>query len=1061
MSESINSAKTLTDILIGGVVLHVAQTYGNTATETSIWFETPTPCRLHWGLRQHGRSVWQIPPEAAWPKNTTRFDNKALQTDLSSATPGQEVVIRLDLSLSFSAFSAIEFVLYFPKEKRWENNGGRNYTILLPGSKEQVLEPSNLADKIVDREMASDSWTLMHRFDLCFDLLDGLFERAIDREEELAIIFVWLRFSALRQLDWQRNYNTKPRELSHSLDRLTRKLAGLYVQYPDARQMVRYIMPNLGRGGDGQRVRDEILHIMHRHHIKEVAGRFMEQWHQKLHNNTTPDDVVICEAYLEFLRSNGNLTRFYEWLELGHVTRARLNSFERPITNEPDFIPRLKEGLIRDFQNFLGILKSVHSATDLETSINAARPFFCADLRAMIDFIWRNRQAQADRFIEVAGKITGSRKLLQDKMRGQGDVRELLLLDLSLEEFLRVLVERNLNAQLAPDLLAGLIGIVAENLLLSCHDENLACCLRHWNLLNTSLSPVTRWSTQWAIQAKSVIERLSHAVGAFVDWCQRVLQPKAEILGRAFLAEEWSIKLFAEEVARGGLEFLLSTLLRRISPILRKHAHMGNWQVVSRGHGQGNVQVVATLADVLGPNEQTQIAQEKMEGQGRVVVTDKVVGNEEIPAFVIAVLTPDDTDIVSHVAIRARNANVLFATCYDLAIIEHLKSLRGQWIALQTTPAGDVAYEVVSGDLVREARPSSTNIGAANSLQRICVPEPVLRTYALSQDEFAAGGVGGKSNNLTSLRGLLPDWIGLPPSVALPFGSFEKVLSDEVNSQTLQRYGQLVRLLDEAGEISGQSDPYSYLKLLTAIREAVLLMRPPHGLVDNLHAVMDKTGLRWPADWEVAWTCIKRVWASKWNERACMSRRARQIQDRDIYMAVLIQDMIEAQYSFVIHTVNPLTGNKDELYAELVLGLGEPLVGNYPGRALSFVCAKGENKPEVTAFPSKSEGLFGSGLIFRSDSNGEDLTDYAGAGLYDSVTLEPVRHMILDYSKEPLLADPDYRDQILSRIAQIGVAVENSAEYPQDIEGVYSKGRFYVVQTRPQVGMGMRDHREQ
>ena len=32
---------------------------------------------------------------------------------------------------------------------------------------------------------------------------------------------------------------------------------------------------------------------------------FLEQWHQKLHTNTTPDDVIICEAYLAFLERCG------------------------------------------------------------------------------------------------------------------------------------------------------------------------------------------------------------------------------------------------------------------------------------------------------------------------------------------------------------------------------------------------------------------------------------------------------------------------------------------------------------------------------------------------------------------------------------------------------------------------------------------------------------------------------------------------------------------------------------------------------------------------------------
>ena len=44
--------------------------------------------------------------------------------------------------------------------------------------------------------------------------------------------------------------------------------------------MLRQIMGMVGKGsGNGQRVRDEILHIMHRHHISEGSGHFYEQWH--------------------------------------------------------------------------------------------------------------------------------------------------------------------------------------------------------------------------------------------------------------------------------------------------------------------------------------------------------------------------------------------------------------------------------------------------------------------------------------------------------------------------------------------------------------------------------------------------------------------------------------------------------------------------------------------------------------------------------------------------------------------------------------------------------------
>lgn len=95
-------------------------------------------------------------------------------------------------------------------------------------------------------------------------------------------------------------------------------------------------------------------------------------------------------------------------------------------------------------------------------------------------------------------------------------------------------------------------------------------------------------------------------------------------------------------------------------------------------------------------------------------------------------------------------------------------------------------------------------------------------------------------------------------------------------------------------------------------------------------------------------------------------------------MAVLVQEIINADYAFVIHTTNPSSGDSSEIYAEVLLcltscifsssmrvelassdphvgsreqvvkGLGETLVGAYPGRALSFVCKKSDiDSPQV------------------------------------------------------------------------------------------------------------------
>ena len=170
-------------------------------------------------------------------------------------------------------------------------------------------------------------------------------------------------------------------------------------------------------------------------------------------------------------------------------------------------------------------------------------------------------------------------------------------------------------------------------------------------------------------------------------------------------------------------------------------------------------------------------------------------------------------------------------------------------------------------------------------------------------------------------------------------------------------------------------------------------------------------------------------------------------------MAVLIQQVVEADYAFVIHTVNPTNGNAGEIFAEVVLGMGETLVGNYPGRALGFVCRKHDFAITLISYPSKSVGLYGRGVIFRSDSNGEDLDGFAGAGLYDSFLAERAQTRFLDYTGERLLHDRRFSTELLSRIARIGVEVEQACGRPQDIEGAVQAGEFYVVQTRPQVGL--------
>uniref|UniRef100_A0A0A9A707 Uncharacterized protein n=1 Tax=Arundo donax TaxID=35708 RepID=A0A0A9A707_ARUDO len=113
-------------------------------------------------------------------------------------------------------------------------------------------------------------------------------------------------------------------------------------------------------------------------------GGMMEDWHQKLHNNTSPDDVVICQvtnvpiiwhpnelifngtrlhilpalqALVDYLNSNLDIKVYWDTLNKNGITKERLLSYDHPIHSEPNLRSEQKEGLLRDLTNYMRSLK--------------------------------------------------------------------------------------------------------------------------------------------------------------------------------------------------------------------------------------------------------------------------------------------------------------------------------------------------------------------------------------------------------------------------------------------------------------------------------------------------------------------------------------------------------------------------------------------------------------------------------------------------------------------------------------------------------------------------------
>ncbi|MCL7029689.1 hypothetical protein MKW94_003641, partial [Papaver nudicaule] len=757
-------------------------------------------------------------------------------------------------------------------------------------------------------------------------------------------------------------------------------------------------------------------------------------------------------ALIDYIKSDFDMSVYWKTLNSNGITKERLLSYDRGIHSEPNLRRDQKDGLLRDLGNYMRTLKAVHSGADLESAIANCMGYKAEGQGFMVgvninpisglpsgfpDLLRFVLNHVEDKNVEpLLESLLEAREELRPSLLNAHDrLRDLLFLDIALDSTVRTAIERGyeeLNSA-GPEKIMYFISLVLENLALSSdNNEDLIYCLKGWN---HAINLAKGGDNNWALYAKSILDRTRLALTTKAEHYQNVLQPSAEYLGSLLGVDESALSIFTEEMIRAGSAASLSALLNRLDPVLRKTANLGSWQVISPVEVTGYVEVVNELLAV----------QNKTYERPTILVAKNVRGEEEIPDGTVAVLTPDMPDVLSHVSVRARNSKVCFATCFDPDILSDLQSKEGKLLCLKPTSADVVYSEVKDGELSGASTLNSTEDGSLPSIS--LVKKQFAGRYAISSEEFTSEMVGAKSRNISYLKGKVPSWVGIPTSIALPFGVFEEVLSDSSNKEVADKLQILKKRLGD-----GETET------LGEIRKTVLGLTAPHQLVQELKNKMQSSDMPWPGNegeerWEQAWMAIKRVWASKWNERAYYSTRKVKLDHDYLCMAVLVQEIINADYAFVIHTTNPSSGDSSEIYTEVVKGLGETLVGAYPGRALSFICKKDDlDSPKLLGYPSKPIGLFiRRSLIFRSDSNGEDLEGYAGAGLYDSVPMDEEDKVVVDYSTDPLIMDSNFRNKILSSIARAGHAIEELYGSAQDIEGVVKDGKIYVVQTRPQM----------
>ena len=1015
---------------------------------------TTDKIQLHWAVyNKKNASLWLHPLDKFYPKNTVDADNCSVDTLFEN----NEIIFDFNIkSDDENIFQGINFVLKNLSNGQWYNNHGQNYrieiikrekTIYNEENENKLIIPECIKD-CIDLEANSGNWSLMHRYQ---KVRDCLFLLDLENPNESLWIYIWLKYSFRRLLTWQRKFNTPPKDLQWSMHCLTFELTKRFAElYNSSKKNKKFCLSSkiiikdscvlVGKGREnGQRIRDEILNIFHKFHISEKIDSFYEQWHQKLHNNTTPDDIIICQALVNFLRTN-NMQEFWNTLNYGGVNKQRLESFERKITMEPYYEP----AYLPDFENFLNLLKEVHGSADLVLMFDQCKYALGNDYKVFSDIIYFKDDWDT---LKQIWRVTNGREILKNlignSLSDHGKLRDLLFFDDALQIYLRQIIERIIHINLDFNNYVSIITALLKNLNLYFDNfTEINICLKDWIAFGENLkNEVNKGNSDSAMKVKSITDRIGRLLGHVIDYYNNIFGPKAISFGKGCKLEDDLVNMFTEEEIRGSIFFAMSIILKKIEPILRQKANMGSWLIISRGANEnikGKVRFEKDLKSI-----QLETMKEKT-----ILLTENVGGSEEIPINCSAVIILNENnypDMLAHVSVRARNLKVPLLVCFENNIYKALKDNVDKYLEIKFN-GNNIEYKNINS-IEDNKENNETNIANKN-VKPIKVDEKCNKPF-IEIDEFENDKVGAKSNNLKKVYKKLPEWIKYPESFSIPFNVCDYFLNLPENSEQKKNLQTIISEIDSLPENELNKAPELLNKCASIILQIELPEKSDYYklLVERLQ----KFGIN-QNEIPEALKSIKKVWASKYNERAFISCRKVGVKLDEISMAVLCQKIIEAEYAFVIHTKNPSNNNKNEIYCEVVYGMGESLVGAYEGQSFSFIYNKDSKNCFIKTYPNKSIALKNKGFIFRSDSNTEDLEGFAGAGLFDSIPMVEYEEVNMEYGINKIFCDGNFVGELMKGIGGLGLEVEKIfGGEEQDIEGVYYNNAFYIVQSRPQV----------
>ncbi|KAL5711600.1 phosphoglucan, water dikinase [Ranunculus cassubicifolius] len=568
--------------------------------------------------------------------------------------------------------------------------------------------------------------------------------------------------------------------------------------------------------------------------------------------------------------------------------------------------------------------------------------------------------------------------------------------------------------------------------------------------------------TLWGLRLKATLDRSRRITEEYSEALLKIFPHRVQMLGRALGVPDNSVRTYTEAEIRASVIFQVSKICTVLLKAARNVLGSQGWDVLVPGDAVGTlIQVESIGGESLQPSTLGPI----------ILVVNKADGDEEVTASgnnIVGIVLLQELPHLSHLGVRARQEKVVFVTCDDEDEISHIRKLSGQSVRLEASSTGVDLFPSTSAESKDASLPVSGNgapsvagdstpqtsswsvTKSSNSSQGVSTGVLLLtdvNTDTSGAKAFACGqlaSLAALSDKVYSDQGV-PASFKVPAGAVIPFGTMESSPDKSGSTETFHfllekietakvEGGELDKLCSELQQlISSQRPSLEITKAISKIfpDTARLIVRSSANVEDL--AGMSAAGLYdsipnvSPSNPDVFGNAIGRVWASLYTRRAVLSRA--NVPQQDATMAILVQEMLSPDLSFVLHTMSPTDRDNNSVVAEIAPGLGETLASGTRGTPWRLSAGKFDGQVKTLAFANFSEEL----LVL-------------GSGPVDG---EMVRSTV-DYSKKPLTVDSVFRTQLGQKLCAVGFFLEQKFGCAQDVEGCVVGKDIYIVQTRPQ-----------